>query len=480
MGTLADGIRAAERLIEPESLGCPDFRRDYGIRYAYVAGSMYMACSSEDMVVRLGRAGLLGYFGTGGLRPARVVAGIERFRRELGDGPYGLNILPRWESPKKEAETVEILLRHQVHQVEASAFIRPSRSLVRYRVTGLRYAPDGSVHIANRLTAKVSRPEVIQRFLGPPPRELVAELLAAGEITAEEAALSRRIPMADDLCAEGDSGGHTDQRPLVVLLPETIRLRDSAMREFGYTRRVRVGAAGGLGTPSAVAAAFVMGADFVLTGSVNQCTVESGASEPVKDMLQRASVHDTAVVPAGDMLEAGTRAQVLRRGLFYPARASRLYELYRNHDSLDDLDPATADELQHTYFRRSFDDVWTDVRAYYQRANPEALAWAERDPKHKMALVFKAYFVQAKRLSIAGSPDHQVDYQINTGPAIGALNGHLRGTPRENWRNRHVDDIAHLLMRGGARQLSERLHAMARPPGATPRPVPTVPGRSEP
>ena len=50
----------------------------------------------------------------------------------------------------------------------------------------------------------------------------------------------------------------------------------------------RLGAAGGLGVPEAVAAAFVLGADFVLTGSINQCTAECGTSERVKDMLQQA------------------------------------------------------------------------------------------------------------------------------------------------------------------------------------------------
>ncbi|MFW6724742.1 PfaD family polyunsaturated fatty acid/polyketide biosynthesis protein [Streptomyces sp. MAR4 CNY-716] len=450
----------ARPVIDPTDLGSAPFRRDHGVRYAYVAGSMYMACSSEEMVLRMGRAGLLGYFGTGGLRDERVVSAIERFRRELGDGPYGLNLLPRWESPQKEAQTVELFLRHGVRRVEASAFVRPSVSLVRYRVTGLRRGEDGAVRVANRVMAKVSRPEVIERFLSPPPDDLVAQLLDAGQITAEEAELARRVPMADDLCAEADSGGHTDQRPLVILLPDTIRRRDAAMRRYGYAEPVRVGAAGGLGVPESVAGAFLMGADFVLTGSINQCTAEAGVSDQVRDMLQRASVHDMMIVPAGDMLEAGTRAQVLRRGLFYPARANRLYELYRQYDSLEDLDERTATELQTKYFRRSFDEVWEETRRYYERANPQALQRAEVDPKQKMALIFKAYFVQAKRLAIAGSPDHQVDYQINSGPAIGALNGYLKGTPWEDWRNRHADELAAMLMRKAATYLTDRFHQM--------------------
>ena len=48
------------------------------------------------------------------------------------------------------------------------------------------------------------------------------------------------------------------------------------MARYRYTKAIRVGAAGGIGTPEAAAAAFVLGADFILTGSINQCTVEAG------------------------------------------------------------------------------------------------------------------------------------------------------------------------------------------------------------
>lgn len=453
---------AGHRLeIDPGSLGSPEFRRDHGVRYAYVAGSMYKAVASEDMVIRMGRAGLLAYFGAGGLRPYRIISAIQRFQRELGDGPYGLNLLASTENPAREMETVELLLRHRVRRIEAASFVRPTLALVRYRASGLRREPDGAVRVPNRVMAKVSRPEVIQTFLEPPPRALVDQLLEAGQIGPEEAALAGHVTMADDLCAEADSGGHTDQRPLLTLLPDTIRLRDQAMRALGRHDHewVRVGAAGGLGEPAAVASAFVLGADFVLTGSVNQCTVEAGTSEPVKDMLQEASVHDMAIVPAGDMLETGTRAQVLRRGLFYPARANKLYDLYLRYDSIDELDERTATQLQRKYYRRSFDEVWAETKAYYAQANPDALRLAERDPKFRMLLIFKAYFVQSIRLAMSGSPEGRVDYQINCGPAMGALNGLLRGTAWEDWRHRHVDDIAEFLMKGAAQKLTERLRA---------------------
>jgi trans-AT polyketide synthase/acyltransferase/oxidoreductase domain-containing protein len=444
-------------VIDAAALGSPEFRREHGVRYAYVAGSMYKAVASEEIVIRMSRAGLLAYFGAGGLRPDRITAAVTRFQRELGDGPYGVNLLASTENPAREMETVELLLRLGVRRVEAASFVRPTEALVRYRLSGAFVHPDGTVHAPNLVMAKVSRPEVADAFLRPPPQQLVRRLVEAGHLTTAEAALADRVVMADDLCAEADSGGHTDQRPLVTLLPDMMRLRDRAGREG----RVRVGAAGGLGEPAAVAAAFVMGADFVLTGSVNQCTAEAGTSDPVKDMLQVASVHDMAIVPAGDMLETGTKAQVLRRGLFYPARANKLYDLYSRHESIDELDERTAAQLQRKFYRRDFAEVWAETKAYYERANPDTLRLAERDPKLKMLLIFKAYFVQSIRLAMSGDTEHQVDYQINCGPAMGALNGLLRGTAWEDWRDRHVDEIAEFLMTGAARVLSERLGALS-------------------
>src|SRR6185436_2533229 len=136
----------------------------------------------------------------------------------------------------------------------------------------------------------VSRPEVAEAFLLPPPEHRVAELLRAGLISADEAEMARRLPMAGDLCVEADSG---DTGSTAVLLPAILRLRDEIGRRHPSAREVRIGSAGGIGTPEAAAAAFLLGADFILTGSVNQCTVEAGTSDEVKDLLQGLNVQDT-------------------------------------------------------------------------------------------------------------------------------------------------------------------------------------------
>ncbi len=40
--------------------------------------------------------------------------------------------------------------------------------------------------------------------------------------------------MADDITVEADSGGHTDNRPLVCVLPSIIALRDEIQAKYHY------------------------------------------------------------------------------------------------------------------------------------------------------------------------------------------------------------------------------------------------------
>jgi trans-AT polyketide synthase/acyltransferase/oxidoreductase domain-containing protein len=444
--------------LRPEDLGSAEFRRTYGARYAYVCGAMYRGIASEELVIRAARAGILTFFGTGGLDLARIDAAIRRIADALGDGgPYGMNLVYNPVQPQVEDSTVALLLERKVRNVEASAFMKITPALVRYRLNGLTKGTDGEVVIANRIVAKLSRPEVAEGFLSPPPDRLVSQLERGGHITAEQAALGSSVPMADDLCVESDSGGHTDRGNPLVLLPTILGLRDRLVAERGYHTGVRVGAAGGIGTPQAIAAAFVLGADFVLTGSINLCTAESGISPVVKDMLEKINVQDTDYAPAGDMFELGAQVQVLKRGVFFPARARKLHDLYRRHESLEEVDGQTRSLIETRYFHKSFDEVWRETCEFFATRDPGEVEKAKQNPKHKMALVFRWYFGHSQRAAMEGLEDYRVDFQVHCGPALGAFNQWVRGTPLESWRNRHVDHIGELMMREAAACLEQRL-----------------------
>ena len=419
-------------------LGAAGFRQRYHLRHAYMAGAMYKAIASKELVEKLARAQLLGSLGTGGCSLEQIELDIDYLSKKLkGQYSFAANVLCNLDNPEIEQKTVEILLRYGVSIVEASAFMRVTPALVYYRLSGAHINEQGDLIIPHRIIAKISRPEVAQAFMSPAPENIVSDLLNLQLITSEQALLSTKISMASDLCVEADSGGHTDQGVLTVLVPTIVRLRDTMQAEYRYVDQIYIGAAGGVGTPEAVAAAFVLGADFVVTGSINQCTVESGASDRVKSILQTLNIQDTTYAPAGDMFEIGAKVQVVRKGLLFAARANKLYQLYCHYQSLDDIDLITKQRIEEQYFKRSFDDVWNEVKKYCSN---------EENSKKKMALIFRWYFSHTSRIAREGIDQQISDYQIHCGPAMGAFNQWVKGSALEGWQNRHVDDVAELLM----------------------------------
>ncbi|MEU0303534.1 PfaD family polyunsaturated fatty acid/polyketide biosynthesis protein [Streptomyces sp. NPDC006175] len=437
-------------------LGCASFRRDFGVDHAYLAGSMYRGIASKELVVAMGRAGCMGFLGAAGLSPERVTGDIAHIRRHLEPGrPFGVNLLCDLQHPERETANVERLLAHGVRIIEASAFVKVTPALVLFHMSGLRHGPGGGIERGTRIIAKVSRPEVAREFMRPAPTQMVERLVAEGRVTPEQAALARRVPVAQDLTVEADSGGHTDRGVSTVLLPSMQSLRARLTREFGYGEKIRLGLAGGIGTPPAVAAAFAMGADFVMTGSINQCTVEAGVSDAVKDRLQSIDVQDTDYCPAGDMFEMGALVQVLRKGVLFPARANRLHALYKSHDSWEEIPQETRRQIQDAYFKKSADEVWRETCEHLRKTGRASeIERAERTPKRRMALMFRWYYGYSSRLSFMDSDIDPANLQIHTGPALGAFNQWSLGTPWEKWRNRHAASMAQELMRGASSILS--------------------------
>jgi trans-AT polyketide synthase, acyltransferase and oxidoreductase domains len=448
----------------PEQFGSLAFRRDYGIRYAYLTGAMYKGIASKELVVVMGKSGLMGFFGTGGLPLNEVDDAIRFIQSQLDQGQsYGMNLLHQPYQPDAEMQQVALYLARGVRFVEASAFIQMTPALVRFRLTGIHRNEQDEVVAPNHILAKLSRPEIADLFMRPAPEKIVAQLVSSGALTEEEARLSRHLPMAQDICVEADSGGHTDRGNASVLMPAMQSLRERMQAEFAYdsAHAIRIGAAGGIGTPQAALAAFMLGADFIMTGSINQCTVEAGTSAAVKELLQELNVQDTTYAPAGDMFEMGAQVQVVRRGVLFPVRANKLHELYSRCNSLDDIDARTKQQIEDKFFKRTFNDVWLETRAHYQKQDPGKIAAIENSPKQKMAAVFKWYFFHSTQLALTGSAEQRVDYQIHCGPALGAFNQWVHGTRLQDWRKRHVAEIAELLMQETASLCTRRVRSLS-------------------
>lgn len=435
--------------VSPSQLGDENFCSFHNVKYAYYAGSMANGISSEQFVTALGKEKILASFGAGGLVPDRVESAIITIQDTLPQGPYAFNLIHNPAEPVIEQATVDLYLKHNVRTVEASAFLDLTPNIVYYRVAGLSPGANNETIINNKVIAKISRRETATKFLEPAPAAILSQLVQQGKITQQQAGLAATVPMADDVTVEADSGGHTDNRPLVCLLPSIISLRDEIQSKYNYAQPVRIGAAGGIGTPEAALAAFMMGAAYIVTGSVNQC-VDSAASPHVIKLLAQADMADVIMAPASDMFEMGVRMQVLKRGTMFPLRAQKLYDLYNTCDSIDAIPAEERGKLEKQIFKNDLESIWQETKKFFMQRDPQQINKAEGNPKRKMALVFRWYLGLSSTWANEGVKGREIDYQIWCGPAMGAFNDWARGTYLENPDNRRAVDIAEHIMRGAA------------------------------
>ncbi|MEM7578619.1 MAG: PfaD family polyunsaturated fatty acid/polyketide biosynthesis protein [Cyanobacteria bacterium P01_A01_bin.80] len=436
--------------ISIERFGDRTFLESHGVKYAYTTGAMAGGIASEEMIIALGKEKILGSFGAGGLSLEHLEAAINRIQAALPDGPYAFNLIHSPSEPAIERGAVELYLRYGVRTIEASAFLDLTPNVVYYRAAGLGVNAANEIEIKNKIIAKISRREVATKFMQPAPTKILKQLVEQGLITELQATLAAKLPIADDITAEADSGGHTDNRPLVCLLPSILALRDEIQDKFAYKQPVRVGVAGGIATPQSALAAFMLGAAYVVTGSINQSCIEAGTSEHTKKLLAQAGMADVMMAPAADMFEMGVKLQVLKRGTMFPMKAQKLYELYKNYNSIDDIPPAEQQKLEKQIFQQSIAEVWQATSNYQAKRNPEKLQKAQTNPKLKMAMMFRWYLGLSSRWSSTGEKGREVDYQIWCGPAMGSFNDWVRGSYLAEPNQRRVVDIADQIMLGTA------------------------------
>ena len=450
-------VTALSQPFDASEFGDSSFKETYGTKYALYAGAMAGGIASEDLVIALGKNGLLGSFGAGGCSNLRIEKAIDKIQAWLPNGNYLFNLINSPFEPRMERETCELYLKRGIKNIEASAYLGLTESLVLFRASGLSTTPDGSVEIGHRIVGKVSRKEVAEKFLSPAPVDILTKLAAEGRITPQQAELAGKVPMADDISVEADSGGHTDNRPLVSILPAILQLRDEIQAKHNFATPTRIGAGGGIGTPDAVLAAFMMGAAYVVTGSVNQSCMEAGASAHTKKLLADMAVTDCAMAPASDMFEMGVRVQVLKRGTMFAMRSQKLYEIYQRYESIEAIPADEREKLEKTTFKMTLDEVWQECIKFFSQRDPSQIERAEANPKAKMALIFRWYLGLSSRWSSIGEPGREMDYQIWTGPSMGAFNEWTKGSYLADPANRKVADVSLHLMKGAAYNFRARL-----------------------
>ncbi len=444
--------------IKPEDLGSRVFQQRYGCKWSYYTGAMYRGIASEEMVTKCANSGILSFLGYVRMPFEEVEQTLASLYEKLKTKPYGVGFSPaalKGDSGALDMLYVNLFIKHKVPVIELSAHVGISKEIVYLRSKGLRLF-EGGVKKPRLLIGKLSRIELAKTFMSPPPNRMLTQLIQEGLISEEEAKISSQLPLCDDIVFEGSSGGYTDQQPFLVSLPALLSLRDAMMIKYNYQDSILVGVGGGLGAPSAISTAFMAGADFVLTGSINQCTVESGISAPAKELLEKAGIYDFGTTIHGYALKYGFKIQALTKGTKFVNNSDFLANIWNRYDSLEAIPELTIKRLERI-FGHTVEKVWELVIEYKKNHNQEQIEEAKNDPKLKMTLIFVWYYAFTQKVTSTGDISFIEHYQIHSGAAIGAFNQFVKGTTYEKWQNRNVNEIAALLMNYASLSFYEKL-----------------------
>jgi NAD(P)H-dependent flavin oxidoreductase YrpB (nitropropane dioxygenase family) len=251
----------------------------------------------RDVVVAVSRAGGLGVLGATSVAPDQLEIELARIEDELGDRPYGIDVVvPAYYVGKEEggltgAElrsqipdghrrfVTEILDRYGVPELPDPEATAPGRRLSLGQADQLELADIALRH----------RPKLIANALGPAPSELIDAahergIAVAALVGRKEQALRQKELGVDIIVAQGyEAGGHTGEIATMVLVPEVV----------DAVAPLPVLAAGGIARGRQVAAALALGAQGVWTGSVWLTTAEAETHPVVKEKFLAATSSDT-------------------------------------------------------------------------------------------------------------------------------------------------------------------------------------------
>ena len=178
------------------------------------------------------------------------------------------------------------------------------------------------------------------------------------------------------------------------------------MEKYGYSEPLCVGLGGGIATPESAAAAFSMGAAYVLTGSVNQSCTEAGICEDVRKLLCQAEQADVAMAPSADMFEIGGPGPGPQAGNPFSASGPKNCTIFIN--PLPVL--KTWIPRPERKFRKNSSKPILKVpgplpgSSSSPGAIPKRWSGQTRTPGIKWPLVFRSYLGQSSRWAIQGEP----------------------------------------------------------------------------
>jgi NAD(P)H-dependent flavin oxidoreductase YrpB (nitropropane dioxygenase family) len=253
----------------------------------------------RDVAAAVSQAGGLGVLGAVGFSAEQLEIEMKWIDEHVGDRPYGVDIVIPGKYEGKgsdlDAAALEAKLKELVpqshrdfaakllhdHGVPALPAGEKARELLGWTATTA----------GPQIEAILKHPKVkvVANALGTPPAEVIKEIQSSGRLVGAlcgsvKHAVAHKEAGVDFVIAQGgEGGGHTGDVGSIVLWPQVI----------DAVAPLPVLAAGGIGDGRQMAAALMLGAQGVWTGSL-WLTVEEAETPPAqKDSLLRATSQDT-------------------------------------------------------------------------------------------------------------------------------------------------------------------------------------------
>jgi NAD(P)H-dependent flavin oxidoreductase YrpB (nitropropane dioxygenase family) len=253
----------------------------------------------RDVVVAVSKAGGLGVLGAVGFSAEQLEVEMKWIDDHIGDKPYGVDVvIPQKYAGKGEELDAAALEQKLAEMIPAEHRAFAKRLLAEHGVPEL---PEGekarellgwtATTAGPQVEAILKHPKVklVANALGTPPADVIREIQASGRLVGAlcgsvKHALQHKEAGVDFVIAQGtEGGGHTGEIGSLVLWPQVI----------DAVAPIPVLAAGGIGDGRQMAAALMLGAEGVWTGSLWLTVEEAEVPIPQQESLLRATSHDT-------------------------------------------------------------------------------------------------------------------------------------------------------------------------------------------
>jgi NAD(P)H-dependent flavin oxidoreductase YrpB (nitropropane dioxygenase family) len=255
----------------------------------------------RDVVAAVSRAGGFGMLGAVGITPEQLAIDLDWIDHEVGDKPYGVDIVIPQNDAGVEEQNPKRLREQLLEKIPAEHFAY-ARKILSDR--GVPELPEGEFHngMITRSTSTTGRlhaaeamrhknVRVIANALGAPPKDLTDQIHESGRLVigmcgSVEHARRHVSNGVDIIVAQGgEGGGHTGYIGSIVLWPQVIEA----------VAPVPVLAAGGVGSGAQIAAALAMGAEGVWAGTIWLATEESEMTDVQRAALVAAESKDAII-----------------------------------------------------------------------------------------------------------------------------------------------------------------------------------------